>query len=87
MSPFHIIGLLIELYLLLLIARALLSWFTGPPGSVLGQIDAVLARITEPVLAPVRKVIKPVRVGGTYLDLSILVVFIVGQILVRSVFY
>jgi len=31
------------------------------------------------VLRPIRKVIPPVRIGGTYVDLSILVVFVVIQ--------
>jgi YggT family protein len=83
----HFIGGLIQLYILLLIARALLSWFVASPSSGLGKVDRVLAAITEPVLRPIRAVIRPIRVGGTYLDLSILVVVIVGQILVSPVFY
>ena len=46
----------------------------------------VLAVITEPVLAPLRKIIPPVRVGGTYLDLSILVLFLVIQIILIPLF-
>jgi YggT family protein len=83
---FHLIGLLIEIYILLLIARALLSWFTASGGSTLAQIDRALAAITEPVLKPVRNIIRPVRVGGSYLDLSILVVVLVGEILVATLF-
>lgn len=78
---FHLLGYLLELWLILLIARALLSWFqTGSEG--LARVNEVLARLTEPVLKPVRSVIRPVRVGGTYLDLSILVVFLVAQLFV-----
>ena len=86
MSIFRIIGWVIEIYMLLLIARALMSWFQAAPGSVLSKIDVALARITEPVLAPVRKVIPPVRVGGTYLDLSILVIFLVAQFVLLPLF-
>jgi YggT family protein len=86
MSIFRIIGWLIEIYLLLLIGRALMSWFQAPPGSVLAQIDRALAMVTEPVLAPVRRVIRPVRVGGAYLDLSILVVFLVAQFVLLPLF-
>ena len=78
----HFLGLLIEIWLLLLIARALLSWFQGSGGSGLQQVNHVLAMLTEPVLKPVRSIIRPVRVGGTYLDLSILVVFLVVQLVV-----
>ena len=84
---FHILGYLVEIYLLLLIARALLSWFSASSGSGLEQVNRVLFAITEPVLRPIRKVIPPVRIGGTYLDLSILVVFVVFQyVLVRILF-
>ena len=83
----HLIGGLIQLYILLLIARALLSWFTASPSAGLAKVDRVLAMITEPVLRPVRQIIRPVRIGGAYLDLSILVVVIVAQILLNTLFY
>jgi len=83
----HFLGLLVQLYILLLIARALLSWFSASGNPSLAKVDHVLGAITEPVLKPVRSVIRPVRVGGAYLDLSILVVVIVGQILVTRVLY
>ena len=86
MSPFSLIAWLLELFLLVLIARALLSWFQTPRGSVLDKVNHVLAVITEPVLAPLRTIIPPVRVGGTYLDLSILVLFLVIQIILIPLF-
>ncbi len=79
---FHLLGFVAELYLLLLIARALLSWFQANSSPGLAKVNDVLAMLTEPVLKPIRKIIPPVRVGGTYLDLSILVVFFVIQIVV-----
>jgi YggT family protein len=79
---FHLLGFVAELYLLLLIARALLSWFQASSSPGLAKVNDVLAMLTEPVLKPIRKIIPPVRVGGTYLDLSILVVFFVIQIVV-----
>ena len=46
-----------------------------------------LRRITEPVLAPIRRVIRPVQSGGRALDLSptvaLLLLWVVEQILVR----
>jgi YggT family protein len=83
---FGIIGWLLELYLLLLIARALLSWFQGTGGAALQGINRFLYQVTEPVLRPIRSVIKPVRVGGTYIDLSILIVFIVIQMILIPLF-
>jgi YggT family protein len=40
--------------------------------------------LTEPVLSPVRRVLKPVRVGSVQIDLAFTVVFIAALIL-RSV--
>jgi len=79
---FHLLGFLVEIYLLLLIARALLSWFQVSGGGAMAKVNVFLEVITEPVLKPVRKILPPVRIGGSYLDLSILVVFLVAQIVV-----
>jgi len=76
---FLLLFYLLQIYMLLLIARALMSWFMGGAGPGLQKVDAVLATLTEPVLRPIRKVIPPVRIGGSYLDLSIIVVFVVIQ--------
>ena len=47
-------------------------------------IRRIAYRITEPVLAPVRGVVKPVSVGsGAYLDLSPIIVLILLPIVVR----
>jgi YggT family protein len=66
---------------LVLIARVVSGWvlvLVGPTGrqSGVGRIDATLARVTEPLLAPVRRVIPPLRLGSVGLDLSIPVVLL-----------
>lgn len=78
----HLLGGLLEIYLLLMFARAILSWFSSSPSPALAKINAFLYRITEPVLKPIQKIIPPVRVGGSYLDLSILIFFLVAQFLI-----
>jgi YggT family protein len=50
------------------------------------KVQSVLARICEPVLRPVRRVVPPVRVGGVGLDLSVLVVFLVIEVLIHTLF-
>ena len=60
---------LLDIYSWILIIRAILSWVNPKPYNPVVQI---LYRITEPVLAPVRRVVPPV--GG--LDLSPLVVLV-----------
>ena len=69
----------LDVYVIVLVIRAVLSWFPISPGSGLAPIVSVLYTLTEPVLAPLRRVIPPV--GG--FDLSFIVLFIAIQI-VRS---
>jgi YggT family protein len=66
---------------LVLIARLVSGWvlvLAGPTGrqSGVGRIDTALARVTEPLLAPVRRVMPPLRLGSVGLDLSIPVVLL-----------
>jgi len=76
---------LLQLYLLCLLGRIVLSWFPPSHSGVLQTIRDVLFRITEPVLAPLRAIIPPVRMGGMLLDLSPLIVFLGLQILMQFV--
>jgi len=66
-----IVCLALSLALLAIVVRSLLSFVPGAATSTLGT---ALERITEPVLGPVRRVIRPVRVGNAGLDLAPLVV-------------
>jgi len=70
---------LVFVFELVLVARALLSWFPLQPGSVMARISGLLTTITEPVLAPVRRVLP--RAG--MLDLSFIVVLLTLEIVVR----
>jgi YggT family protein len=76
-----IVLLFIYLYGVLL-PRALLSWFPASPGSWLVPVNAALYRLSEPVLAPVRRLLPTARLGGMGLDLSFIVVFIGIQVVV-----
>lgn len=66
---------LLQLYLIVLFARIILSWFPVEPGSGLAGVYGFLYSITEPVLGPIRRVLPPVGMGGMGLDLSPIVVF------------
>ena len=81
-SIFNLLAYLIELYVIVLIVRALLSWFPVRPGSPFERVIRVLDAITEPVLRPIRRLLPPIRAGGMGIDLSILVVVIVAQVVV-----
>jgi YggT family protein len=79
----NIVIVLLEVYLLgVMLPRALLSWFPASPGSWLVPVNTLLYRLTEPVLAPVRRLIPPARLGGVGLDLSFIVVFLGIQLVV-----
>ena len=76
----RIISWVIEAYVIILIARALVSWFPVYPGSALYGVVRFLDAITEPVLRPIRRILPPVRAGGMALDLSIIVAVIALQV-------
>jgi YggT family protein len=74
----HLLHVLINVYLFILIARALTSWFPPPhPGTPFAFITQVLRDLTEPLLTPLRRVIPP---AGPF-DLSFIVLIIILQIL------
>jgi YggT family protein len=78
----RILAGLVEIFVVVLIVRALLSWFPVRPGSALIPVQRALAAVTEPVLRPIRRILPPVRAGGMAIDLSILVVILVAEIIV-----
>jgi YggT family protein len=61
----------LTVYMVVMAARAVLSWFPTRPGTGLASVNSILHELTEPVLAPVRRVIPP---AGMF-DLSFIVVF------------
>ena len=80
-SGVQIVRDLIYLYMFILIARALLSWFPMHAGSPLVPVVRALDRLTEPVLYPIRRVLPPLRAGGMAIDLSIIVAIIALEII------
>jgi YggT family protein len=69
---------LINLYVLVIIAGVLLSWFPTQPGSGLHQLRLTIARFTDPVMLPVRR-----AVGASFggIDFSPIIVIIGLQLL------
>jgi len=65
-----LIGTLINIFILILIVRAILSWF---PGMLYSEAGRIVVMATEWYLAPIRRVIPPA--GG--LDVSFLVGIII----------
>lgn len=68
---------LIYLYIWVLIIAALLSWVpTRSHEGFLAATKRVLARLTEPVLRPLRAILPRPSVGGIGIDFSVLVAII-----------
>lgn len=83
-----IIGLVIRLYTLVLIARAVISWIPAlnpdfyPKGWVAAVFEIVYT-LTDPPIKFFQRFLPPLRVGGVALDMAFLVVFLVLVLLAR----
>jgi YggT family protein len=81
-----VLGLVLTAFVVLLIARMVLDWagvLTDVPWWV-RRARALTHAGTEPVIAPVRRVLRPVRLGGMAIDLAFTAVF-VAAIILRAV--
>ncbi|MCB0989850.1 MAG: YggT family protein [Acidimicrobiales bacterium] len=78
-----ILCMLTTLYLLILIGRFLMSFIPIAPDSPVAPVRSVLFSLTEPVLAPLRRSVPPVRVGAVALDLSPWIVLL-GLYVIRA---
>lgn len=72
----------LTLYVIILIARIILSWVSSLPDPI-RPIAGFVTSLTDPVLRPFRGLIPPVRLGGAALDLSPILLFLLIGI-VRS---
>lgn len=78
----------VQAYLIVLLLRIISTWFPIDPWSRFARVVHVLARLTDPVLVPVRRLLPPLRLrGGAALDLSPLVVFFGLEILLSVLRY
>lgn len=83
-----IVALLIWLYLMVLTARAVLSLIPlfvrdwQPRGGLLVVAEFVYT-LTDPPLRWLRRIIPPLRIGGTQWDIAFLVLFLVLSVAMR----
>ena len=77
----HPISGLLQLYLIVIFVRVILSWFPISPDSPIASIYRFVYAITEPVLGPIRRVMPGVGVGGIGLDFSPIIVLLLLQII------
>jgi YggT family protein len=77
----EILGLVLQIYSYVLLARALVSWI--PNLDPYNPIVQFLYQITEPVLEPIRRLVPPL---GGMIDISLLIAFFGIMILQQLLF-
>lgn len=72
-----VIGYALTAFMLVLIARLVVDWagLLTSGASWLPRARELTHAATEPVLGPVRNVLRPVRAGGVSIDIAFVVVF------------
>ena len=84
-AVFALLALVALIFLIALVARLVLDWVQlfardwRPRSAELVVAEAVYT-VTDPPLRALRRVIKPIRLGGIQLDLSFFVLFIVASV-------
>lgn len=78
-----LLGYVLTVFILVLVARMVLDWVGmvsyGKPW--VRRARTLAHAGTEPVIAPVRRVLRPVRAGGFSIDLAFTAVFILALVL------
>jgi YggT family protein len=85
-----VVATVLLLFQMVLLARVVLDWTAAlagasAAGSVRARLSAGVRAVTEPVLAPVRRVLPPLRLGRIALDTSFIAVFVAVLLLRRIV--
>ena len=81
-----LVGYVLSAFILLLLARMVLDWSgvlaNGPQWA--SRARQLTHAWTEPVIAPVRRVLRPVRAGGLSIDLAFTAV-VIAVLILRSI--
>jgi YggT family protein len=67
----RVLEIVLEIYMWVIIIRALISWVNPDPYN---RIVQILTRVTEPALRPIRKLVPPHKIG---IDLSPLIAILI----------
>ena len=82
---YSIIFYALVVYSWLIVARALLSWFTLRPGTFAYSVYSMIYDVTEPYLAVFRRFLPTPRIGAVGIDLSSIVGLIVILVVLQLV--
>jgi YggT family protein len=80
-----IVALVFDAFRTALIFRLVIDWIRAlnpnwRPGKFMMVLSGLAYKLTDWVIRPLGRIIRPIRVGSVYLDLSILVLFILLMI-------
>jgi YggT family protein len=82
LQPADLIGYVLNIYIWVIIAAAVISWVTPNPYN---PVVRLLRRLTEPVLAPIRQLLPPWKTFG--LDFSPMIVILLIQWVVKPLLW
>ncbi len=77
----NLLGWAIDIFRIILLVRVLIEWIRAlnpnfQPKGVILVIAEVSFMLTDWIVKPLSKLIRPIRIGGGYIDVSILVLFL-----------
>ena len=78
---FGLICNLLIIYIFVVFARIILEWIQVPSDHPVGAVRNALAAVVDPLLRPIRGLIRPVRIGAGALDFSPLILIIAISLL------
>jgi YggT family protein len=76
---------LLQAYTLILFARIVFEWIPISYDHPIARLRGLLRSVTEPLLAPLRALIPPVRTGAMNLDLTPLILILALSILASRI--
>lgn len=79
-----IVCIFLQLYLIAIFVRIVLSWFPLDPNGLMATVAGFLYMITDPLLGPLRRAIPPLRLGSVLLDLSPIIVIVGLSVLMSA---
>ncbi|MEW6457169.1 MAG: YggT family protein [Acidobacteriota bacterium] len=79
----QLIHMSLNLYMWIIIIRALISWVSPDPRN---PVVIILVRLTEPVLRPIRRYVPPWRMGGIDISplIAILIIIFIDNFLLET---
>lgn len=80
----RVLEIVLEIYMWVIIIRALISWVNPDPYNPIVQI---LTRVTEPVLGPIRKLVPPYKVGIDFSPLiAVLIIIFLQYAVIKNLY-